>query len=394
MLQARSLSAIPDGVRPAGTPAPIRVATLLGFPLGPGSGLGVYVLGLMEALRGNPRLELLLIAPNNVRGAAGRRGSQALLMVEQLLALRRARPEVIHTHDHPALLAAAIGYRQLADPPVRVVYTTHFDPVDRRALWKRALLGWLLLRCAAVTVVAETSVQKLELIAKPVPARHQVRVVPGAATMRARDKNDPAVLAFAESIGHRAGPGPVQVSNFWFPAKVEGTLRLIEAMIHVRERFPSARLVLVGTGPLLRKALDVRERLALADSVTVLGTFIDDLSVAVGLADIHCHISLQDACPISILEAMHAGKPVVASRTAGIPEIIEEGVNGRLVGNEPAQIAAVLVELLEHPADAAAMGLRAQAIALSRFTWERVADDFEGLYRPATPSTDVACEVI
>jgi glycosyltransferase involved in cell wall biosynthesis len=370
------------------------VATLLGFPLGPGSGLGVYVLGLMEALRANPRLELLLIAPNKVRGAAGRRGSQALLMVEQLLALRRARPEVIHTHDHPALLAAAIGYQQLADPSVRVVYTTHFDPVDRRALWKRALLGWLLARCAAVTVVAENSVQKLELIARPAPARHQVQIVRGAATMRARDKNDPAVLAFAESIGHRTGPVLLQVSNFWFPAKVEGTLRLIEAMIHVRERFPSARLVLVGTGPLLRKALDLRERLGLADSVTVPGTFIDDLSVAVGLADIHCHISLQDACPISILEAMHAGKPVVASRTAGIPEIIEDGVNGRLVVNEPAQIAAALVELLEHPADAAAMGLRAQAVARSRFTWERVADDFEELYRAAPSNPDVACEVI
>jgi glycosyltransferase involved in cell wall biosynthesis len=358
----------------------MRVATLLSFPLGPGTGLGVFLLGLTDALRRNQGLELVLIAPNVVRGGAGRRGSQTLLAIQQMLQLRRTRPDVIHTHDHPALLAAAVGYRQLSRGSVRVIYSSHLDWVERRALWKRLLLGWLLARCAAVTVVAENSAGKLSLVATPVPGPDIVRVVPGAATVRVRDKHDPAVIAFGKSIGHRGGPVLLQVSNFWFPAKVEGSLRLMEAFVEVLRHVPSARLILLGTGPLVNGVKEARDRLGLTQSVTIPATFIEDLSLPVGLSDVHCHITLQDACPISILEAMHAGKPVVASRTGGIPEIIEDGVNGVLVDDDARQIAAVIIDLLEHPERAQAMGARARLLAQSRFTWERVAADFEALY--------------
>jgi glycosyltransferase involved in cell wall biosynthesis len=364
---------------------PLKVATLLSFPLGPGTGLGVFLLGLNEALQRNPGLELVLIAPESVRGAAGRRGSQTRLAFEQMRELRRTSPDVIHTHDHPALLAAAVAYRLLVKRSVRVVYTAHLDWVEPRALWKRAMLGWLLARCAAVTVVAQNTAGKLHLVATPVPGPDVVRVVPGAATVRIRDRSDPAVVAFGAGIGHVAGPVILQVSNFWFPAKVEGSVRLMEAMVTVRRRFPSVRLIMLGTGPLLNTVKAARERLGLCDTVTLPAMFIEDLSLPVGLSDIHCHISLQDACPISILEAMHAGKPVIASRTGGIPELITDGLHGILVDDNPQRIAAAIIDLLEHPDKAKAMGLQAQRLAQSRFTWERVAGDFESLYG-AVPS--------
>ncbi|MQA28764.1 MAG: glycosyltransferase [Luteitalea sp.] len=372
-----------------GRPAPIRVATLLSHPLGPGSGLGTFILGLTEALQRNPGLDLVLIAPGDVRGAAGRRVSQTLLAFQQLWQLRHERPDVVHTHDHPALLAAAIAYRALSGGRAHIVHSSHLDPVGRRSWWKRILLGWLLARCSVVTVVARNSVEKLALVASPVPGLDIVEVVPGAATIRLRDKSDPAVAAFAASIGHRSGPVLLQVSNFLYPAKVKGTLRLMEAFVEVRQRCPGVRLLLIGTGPLLGTVKEARERLGLTDSVTIPGTFIEDLSLPVGLSDVHCHISLQDACPISILEAMHAGKPVVASRTGGIPELIDDGVTGTLVDDEPSQIAAAIVDFLEHPDKARATGARAQRVAQSRFTWERVATDFERLYG-AMPQTVAA----
>jgi glycosyltransferase involved in cell wall biosynthesis len=154
----------------------------------------------------------------------------------------------------------------------------------------------------------------------------------------------------------------------------------MEALVAVRRRFPGVHLILLGRGPLLSRVKEARDRLGLAGSITVPGTFIEDLSLPLGLADIHCHISLQDACPISILEAMHAGKAVVASRTGGIPEIIEDGVSGRLVGNDAEQIGATIADLLEHPELARALGRHAQQVARSRFSWERVAADFGTLY--------------
>jgi glycosyltransferase involved in cell wall biosynthesis len=359
---------------------PIRVATLLSSPPRPGTGIGTFILGITEVLKRNPDIELLMIAPADDRGHAGRPGSQLLLAVHQLLELRRARPAVVHAHDHPALLAAAVVYRMLSGGAIRVLYTSHFDPVDRRSLWRRLLLGWLLTRCEVVTVAAEDSVGKLNLMATPTPPREKVRVVRGAATVVVRDKADPEVRAFSSSIGHTGGPLLLQVSNFIFPAKVEGAYRLLEALALVHRRFPDVRLILVGTGPLVERVRQTRDRLGLADAVTIPGTFIEDLSLPVGLSDLHCHITLQDACPISILEAMHAGKAIVASRTGGIPEIIDDGVNGMLVDNDPRQIAAVIIDLLENPDKIAGLGRRAQQNARITFTWDRVAADFEALY--------------
>jgi glycosyltransferase involved in cell wall biosynthesis len=361
----------------------MRVVTLLSHPLTPGSGLGTFILGLTAALKTNPGLDLMLIAPEDVRGAAGRRVSQTLLAFQQLRQLRHARPDVIHTHDHPALLAAAVGYREFSRRRVRVVHSAHLDPVERRSLWKRLLLGWLLSRCAVLTVVAKNSVLKLDLVATPVPGGDIVQVVPGAAAARLRDRKDPEVVRFGASIGYRGGPLLLQVSNFLYPAKVRGTLRLMEAMVEVRREFPSVHLLLVGTGELIGEVTEARDRLGLQGSVTIPGTFIEDLSLPVALSDVHCHISLQDACPISILEAMHAGKAVVASRTGGIPELIEDGVSGMLVDDDVQQIAAVIIDLLKHKEKARALGARAQLVAQARFTWERVAADFERLYGAA-----------
>jgi L-malate glycosyltransferase len=358
----------------------MRVATLLSFPPGPGTGLGTFIVGLTEALQEHSDLEHVMVAPDEERAKAGRRLSQLLIGFSQMLQLSRIKPDVIHTHDHPALLAGAVGYKMLAGDSVRVVFTSHLDPVDRRARWKRRLFGWLLSHCSAVTLAAHDSIAKLDLLATPIPSSEVIRVVPGAAVVRVRRKSDSEVRAFGSSLGIREGPVLLQVSNFIYPAKVEGTLRLLRAMVAVNRRFPAAHLMLLGTGPLVNSVKKERDRLGLSSAVTIPGKFIEDLSLPAGLSDIHCHITLQDACPISILEAMHAGKPIVASRTGGIPETIQHGVNGLLVESDPPSIAAALVDLLEHPAKADALGAQALQTARSRFTWQRVADDFATIY--------------
>jgi glycosyltransferase involved in cell wall biosynthesis len=90
-------------------------------------------------------------------------------------------------------------------------------------------------------------------------------------------------------------------------------------------------------------------------------------------------MTLQDACPISLLEAMRSGKPIVAARTGGIPELIDDGVDCLLVEVEPYEIAGALLRLLAHPAEAAALGQAAAERARRDFTWERVADQYASI---------------
>jgi len=358
-----------------------RVAMQLSSQPGPrAGGPGSFVEGLLAALRRNPNVDAILVAPEATLGGPHQRLSQLRLLIQQFWQLWRLRPDVIHSHGHPALLAAALAYRAVSGRSARVIFTAHIDPVDRGTRWTRWALGRLLSYCASITVFSRSSVPKLSLIAEPVPRLEATHVIRAAAAVRVRKKDDPDVIRFGAQIGYRGGPLLLQVSNFNFPAKVAGALLLLDAFVIVRERFPSAQLLIVGTGELVGSVLEKREQLGLADAVIVPGTFIEDLSPALALSDIHCHISRQDACPISIIEAMHAAKPIVASRNGGIPEMFEDGTSGLLVDDDPVRIAGAIFRLLEDPAGAMELGRQAQQRASVRFSWESIAADFERLY--------------
>jgi glycosyltransferase involved in cell wall biosynthesis len=78
---------------------------------------------------------------------------------------------------------------------------------------------------------------------------------------------------------------------------------------------------------------------------------------------------------------MRSGKPIVAARTGGIPEVITDGEDGLLVDVDVDVIAKALLRLLDHPAEAAALGQAASARARRDFTWDRVAVQYATLLR-------------
>lgn len=278
------------------------------------------------------------------------------------------------------LLAVAVAYGILARGAVRVIHTAHVDPVERRASWKRAVLGWLMARCWAVTAVSADTARRLDNVATPAP--RAVRIIHGGADLRVRARDDPAVARFRATTQLGGGPVLCQVGTLNFPRKVEGVLRLINAFALVRARISDARLLVVGDGRLRADIEAVVARVGLADAVIITG-YLDDVSIPLALADVYCQITLQDACPLSLLEAMRSGKAVVAARTGGIPEVVSDGVDGILVDPDPRQIAGAIISLLERPAEREALGARAAATARARFTWDRVAADFAAIYGPA-----------
>jgi glycosyltransferase involved in cell wall biosynthesis len=81
------------------------------------------------------------------------------------------------------------------------------------------------------------------------------------------------------------------------------------------------------------------------------------------------------------LLGMSAGVPVIASRIGGLPEAIEDGVNGLLVGKNPAEIAACVRRLEGDPEEAARLGSNARRTIEERFTVERMVDDTIAVYR-------------
>jgi glycosyltransferase involved in cell wall biosynthesis len=298
--------------------------------------------------------------------------SQVALAVQQTVLLLVHRPDVVHTHEHPVHLAAAVAYRALAGRPVRVVHTVHIEPTEPLSWWKRAFLGWLMARCWAVTAVSAETARRLAYVASPPP--RTIRVIYGAAEAPVGRPGAASELAFRREYSLGDGPVLCQV-GLNFRLKADGAIKLIEALPEVRRRYPRVRLLLVGGGH-FQADIEAAARTAGVSDALILTGFIDSIALPLAVADLYCHITFQDACPLSLLEAMHSAKPVVAARRGGIPELVTSGVDGVLVEPEPEEIARAILQLLSEPGQAHALAEHAAQTARARFTFERLADDF------------------
>ncbi|WP_149535810.1 glycosyltransferase family 4 protein [Siccirubricoccus phaeus] len=355
------------------------VATLLAFPVEESGGIAAFVRALLTALQGayGPRFPLVAPTPDEARRLPWSRLGPLLFQ-----RLRTARPDAIHNHENLPMLGLALLLKLLSLGRVRVVHTVHVDPAERKPFVKRVLIGALFACCDHVVVVSEDTGRRIGNMA--VPFRRNIRVIYGAPPP-ATPPTPEALAGFARAYG--LGPGPVicQITRFYYPLKVAGAARLLEAFRMVRQHVPQAQLLLVGHGPLWAE-FRTRHGLATPQPGVILTGFVDDPLLPMAMADVYCHVSQQDALPIVVLEAMALGKAVVASPVGGIPEMIEHGETGLLAAPETAGLARQLIALLQHPAQRAALGDAAAASIARGFTWPRCAAQYAALYDRPRPT--------
>ena len=160
---------------------------------------------------------------------------------------------------------------------------------------------------------------------------------------------------------------------------VKGVDVLLDAWKIVERADPSARLLLVGDGPLRDELLEHAERLTRPDSVKFLG-YRDDIPAVLAAADVAVLPSRSEGLPLAALEALGRGLPVIATRAGGIPEVVLDGENGRLVPPEdPEALGSVLVEVLADPEARGAFARKARA-SVEPYDLEQFAAGLEALY--------------
>jgi len=169
----------------------------------------------------------------------------------------------------------------------------------------------------------------------------------------------------------------------------------IRAFAELLKKLPGARLVIAGSGHLEEKLRKLAGEL-LPDGAVLFTGYRSDVSEVLDAADVVLVTSYREGMPHVVLEAMAAGRPVVASAVAGIPEMLEDGVEGLLVpaGSHTAAAAAVERVLYDRRfagslAKAASarvrreFGLRAMVDSVERCFEEEVASSGGGLRTPA-----------
>ena len=154
---------------------------------------------------------------------------------------------------------------------------------------------------------------------------------------------------------------------------------LLQAMAIVRRSVPEASLLVVGDGPERSTLESLTRKLGLEQAVHFLGNR-SDIPEALAAMDVFVLTSHMEASPVSILEAMATGKPVIAPRVGSIPDSVADGQTGFVT--EPGDVEAVaarLVELFLQPDRAAAMGKSGRAVVERRWSLDAMVNGYQRL---------------
>jgi glycosyltransferase involved in cell wall biosynthesis len=170
------------------------------------------------------------------------------------------------------------------------------------------------------------------------------------------------------------------IANFRIP---KGHRFLIEAAGLICKKMKNAKFLLIGDegdGSLKGEVERLINKMNLKDNVRILG-FRDDIRELLNLIDIFVLSSVSEGLPLSVIEAMAASKPVVATDVGGLPEIVIPDETGFLVkaGNAH-DLAARLEVLLEDDNLRRRMGIRGRKVVEEKFSLDVMIDNYQKLY--------------
>lgn len=314
--------------------------------------------GLARRLAGS-RIELL---PIRVRFGHDPRGGRALRA-----AIRAFRPDVVHHHTSRALSLAPYLPRDVVQ-----VVTRRMDYAPRGA---GAYVRWLYGRMDAVIAISRAA--RAALVVRGLDGERIAVVPSGVAVESFTDLDREAARA---ALGIDAGRPLVAIVASLHVRK--GHAVLLDALADVRRDVPGLLCLAAGTGPEGDALHDRASRLGLAGLVRWLGQ-VADVRPLLAAADVVAMPSLAEGLGVAAIEAMAAGRVVVASRAGGLPELITDGEQGLLV---PPGDAGALATALRRVLDDAA--LRAQLGAAGReraqaFSTAAMARGTEAVYERA-----------
>ena len=284
--------------------------------------------------------------------------------------LRRERVDVLHSHMFGSNFWGTI-FGRLGNVPVLIVHEHgwNFEGQPLRRFLDRALIA----RGADVFVVVSREDRRRMIEIEKIDPR-RIRVVrngirpisPSRSGDVRREFRIEADVPVIGSVGHLV---PVKAFDV-----------LVESAALLAQEFADLRVLIVGDGTEEERLRRLIASRGLQDNVLLLGVRSDVPNVVAAL-DVAVCCSDHEGSPLSVMEYMAAGKPVVATRVGGLPDLVEDGLSGFLVERRnPHELAKRVATLLREPELRAAMGARGRERQQREFDLELVVQRLEDLY--------------
>jgi glycosyltransferase involved in cell wall biosynthesis len=308
----------------------------------------------------------------------------ALAVVKLARLIRSERPRILHTHTAKAGAVGRLAALLAGDarPPI-VVHTFHghvlrgyFDPI--RSAGFRLLERWLA-RTSTALVAVSPEVRD-DLVALGVAPAGKFAVV--RLGVELDDRVDPDANGRVETR-RLLGIPPERFAVGWI-GRMTGVKRTDDVLLafrRLRERGVDACLCLVGDGPDRDHVERRAHELGVMRDTFFLG-YQEEVAPFFSAFDAFVLPSVNEGTPVTAIEALAGGRPVVATRVGGVPDVVRDGVDGFLVeAGAIDDLAERLQRLADDPDLRARMGAAGRERVVARYAVDRLVDDMDRLYR-------------
>jgi glycosyltransferase involved in cell wall biosynthesis len=171
------------------------------------------------------------------------------------------------------------------------------------------------------------------------------------------------------------------VINVAHLAEHKGQKYLVRAIPHVLNKLPGTRFFIIGQGELLDALKETASELGIKKELFFTG-FREDVAGFYRIADLYVMSSIQEGLGTAVLDALALAIPVVATRAGGLPEIIHDGLTGRLVAPaDPEALAQGIVDMLTRTEAAKAMAAEGRDMVQNRFSIEAMVGNNIEVYK-------------
>lgn len=280
----------------------------------------------------------------------------------------RHKPDVLHLHCYGAGMESVLRWARQRD--LATIHQEHSTPDETVRRWYNLpTTGNMATIVVTVSDSGARALRRLCGIVRPIEVIAPiVALTPGAKSRTAESKS--------------AGDG-LNIITVARLTEEKGLTHLIQAAVHVVAEMPGMHFLIYGEGP-LRATLEAEIQSAgLSSSVRLPGRFRrDQLPAILAAADIFVLPSITEGFPVTMIEAMHFGLPIVATSVGGVPELVRDEISALLCPPEdPGELARALLTLIKNPSLRRELGAAARAaLHSSEFTPAHVVSRFNEVY--------------
>jgi glycosyltransferase involved in cell wall biosynthesis len=247
-------------------------------------------------------------------------------------------PEIYHLHGYTSNLLFVIDWAHAKNIPV--VYQEHQTPDAQFDWWKD--FSKTINKASLIVAVSEKSAQALKDVCgvtQPIEVIYYM-------------VEDPKTLGWSANITPRQKDDLIRVSTFARLYVTKGLPYLLDAIVQVKSVHPNTQFKVYGDGPLHDELMDCSKQLGLDGNEIFVGAFTgrEELNKIMSETDIYVMSSILEGLPIAMIEAMSYGSPMVVTAVGGIPEAIQDSVNGMVCEPGDARcLAQKICRLIEDP---------------------------------------------